>query len=93
MLKIYLETIFIYFVVYIATGILFKKEFIKARDKARKELNDNSKKYGTIRTTFTYLIISFIPLIRFLGIFGKMWMIVDTDGYIKRVKEKQEKID
>lgn len=90
MLKIYLETVFIYFVVYIATGILFKKEYIKARDKARKELNDNSEIYGVIRTTFTYLIISFIPLIRFLGIFGKMWMIVDIDSYIKRVKKNRK---
>ena len=91
MLKIYLETVFIYFVVYIATGILFKKEYIKARDKARKELNDNSEIYGVIRTTFTYLIISFIPLIRFLGIFGKMWMIVDIDSYIKRVKKNRKR--
>lgn len=91
MLKIYLETVFIYFVVYIATGILFKKEYIKARDKARKELNDNSEIYGVIRTTFTYLIISFIPLIRFLVIFGKMWMIVDIDSYIKRVKKNRKR--
>lgn len=91
MLKIYLETVFIYFVVYIATGILFKKEYIKARDKARKELNDNSEIYGVIRTIFTYLIISFIPLIRFLGIFGKMWMIVDIDSYIKRVKKNRKR--
>ena len=91
MLKIYLETVFIYFVVYIATGILFKKEYIKARDKARKELNDNSEIYGVIRTTFTYLIISFIPLIRFLGIFGKMWMIFDIDSYIKRVKKNRKR--
>ena len=91
MLKIYLETVFIYFVVYIATGILFKKEYIKARDKARKELNDNSEIYGVIRTIFTYSIISFIPLIRFLGIFGKMWMIVDIDSYIKRVKKNRKR--
>jgi len=90
MLKFYLDTVCVYFVIYIAIGILFKKEFIKARDKVRKELNDNSKIQGTIKTTFNYLIISFIPLIRFIGIFGKMSMIIDTDGYIKRIKEKQE---
>lgn len=90
MLKIYLDSVIIYFVIYMSTGLLFKKNFVKARDKLRKELNDNRKKYGVIRTTLTYLIISFIPVIRFLGLFGKFWLIVDTDGYIKRAKEKDK---
>lgn len=91
MLKFYLETVLIYFLMYIATGILFKKEFIKARDKIRKELNYDSKIQGTIRTTITYLIISFIPFIRFLFIFCKFWLMANTDDYIKIAKEKQDK--
>ena len=88
MLKIYLDSVVIYFIIYMSTGLLFKKNFIKARDRLRKELNDNSKKYGVIRTTIDYLIISFIPVIRFIGLFGKVWLIIDTDGYIKKAKEK-----
>ena len=90
MLKFYLETVCIYFIVYIATGILLKKEFVKARDKLRKELKINTKLYGTIKTTFMYLIASFIPLIRLILILTKMYMIIDTDKYIKMIKEKQE---
>ena len=90
MLKFYFETICMYFFSYIAIGILFKKEFIKARDKVRKELNINSKIKGTIETTFNYLIISFIPVIRFIGLVSKWYMIIDTDGYIEMLKEKQD---
>ena len=91
MLKFYLETICIYFIIYITSGILFRKEFIKARDRVRKELNDNSKTNGVMETTFNYLIISCIPVIRVLGIFGKFYMINNTDDYIKMAKEKKNK--
>lgn len=87
----YLETVCMYFFAYIVIGILFKKHFIKARDKVRKELNDNSKIKGTIETTFYYLIISFIPVIRFIGLVSKWYMIIDTDGYIEMLKERQKR--
>lgn len=90
MLKIYIDTVIIYFVIYMATGILFRKNYIKARDKIRKELNDNSKTYGVIITTITYLIISFIPFIRLIGLIGKFLIMTDPDGYIKICKEKKE---
>ena len=90
MLKIYIDSVMIYFIIYMTTGICFRKEYVKARDKVRKELNDNSKKYGVIRTTLLYLIISFIPVIRLIGLVGKYWMVVDPDSYVKKVKEKEE---
>ena len=37
MLKIYLDSVVIYFIIYMSTGLLFKKDFIKARDRLRKE--------------------------------------------------------
>lgn len=93
MIKFYLSTVAIYFMIYIASGILFKKEFRKARDKVRKELNDNSKINGNIKTTFIYIIISFIPFIRLIGLIGKYYMILNPDEYIKRVKEKVDNDD
>ena len=33
MIKIYLSTVIIYFAIYIVSGILTRKQFIKARDK------------------------------------------------------------
>lgn len=93
MIKFYLSTVLIYFVIYIASGILLKKQFIKARNKFRKATNDNSKVYGYIRTTVDYLLISFIPIIRLFGIIGKYYFVVNTDEFIKRVKEKSNTND
>lgn len=89
MIKFYLSTVLIYFIVYVTSGILFKKEFIKARNKLRKELNDNRKIYGNIRTTFTYLLISFIPFIRLCVLISKFYLIIDTKGFIENAKKKE----
>ena len=90
MIKFYLSTVLIYFVIYIASGILLKKQFIKARNKFRKATNDNSKVYGYIRTTVDYLLISFIPIIRLFVLIGKYYFVTNTDEFIKRVKEKSD---
>lgn len=90
MFKFYLSTVAIYFIIYIASGILMRKEFIKTRDKLRKELNDSTKIFGNIRTIFNYLLISFIPFIRFCGLIGKYYLITNTNDFIKRVKEKSD---
>ena len=47
-----------------AQALLFHREFIKARDKFRKETNTNSKIDGYFKTTFAYLLASFIPVYR-----------------------------
>ena len=89
MLKIYIESSIIYFVIYIITSMLFKKDFIKARDKMRKELNKNDKIYGYTKTTIMYLLISFMPIIRLTTLIGKLWLIFYTDSFIKRAKENK----
>lgn len=93
MIKFYLSTVLIYFVIYIASGILTRKQFIKARDKLRKATNNNSKIYGYIRTTVYYLLISFIPIIRLFVLIGKYYFVANTDEFIKRVKEKSNTND
>ena len=93
MIKFYLSTVLIYFVIYITSGILTRKQFIKARNKLRKATNDNSKIYGYIRTTVDYLLISFIPIIRLFGLIGKYYFVANTDEFIKRVKEKSNTND
>lgn len=87
MIKFYLSTVLIYFVIYITSGILTRKQFIKARDKLRKATNDNSKIYGYTRTIMDYLLLSFVPIIRSLGLIGKYYFIANTDEFIKRIKE------
>ncbi len=88
MIKFYLITVMIYFAIYIVSGILMRKQFIKARNKLRKETNDNSKIYGYIRTTIDYLLISFIPIVRLITLIIKYYLIANTDDFIKMMKEK-----
>jgi hypothetical protein len=88
MIKFYLITVMIYFAIYIVSGILMRKQFIKARNKLRKETNDNSKIYGYIRTTIDYLLISFIPIVRLITLILKYYLIANTDDFIKMMKEK-----
>lgn len=91
MIKFYLSTVAIYFIIYIASGILFRKKYIKARDKLRKATNDNSKIRGYFRTTIDYLLLSFIPFIRLMALIVKYYMVFDTDKCIEVVKEKRSK--
>ena len=83
MIKIYLSTVIIYFIIYIVSGILTRKQFIKARDKFRKETNNNSEIYGIMRTTINYLLISCIPFIRLLVLIGKYYFMINIDEFIK----------
>jgi hypothetical protein len=91
MLKFYLNTVLIYFIIFVSSGILFKKDFIKARDKIRKELNDNSKIQGNAQTTFNYLLVSCIPFIRLISLLIKFWLMINPDEYIKIAKKNQKK--
>lgn len=91
MLKFYLESVCIYFLVFIATGILFKSKFVNASEKIRKVNKDTSKRAGIIVTTLLYLVISFIPVVRFLCLYGKIYMTFWTDSYIELLKETKEK--
>lgn len=83
MIKIYLSTVIIYFAIYIVSGILTRKQFIKARDKFRKETNNNPEIYGIMRTTINYLLISCIPFIRLLVLIGKYYFMINIDEFIK----------
>lgn len=89
MIKLYLSTVLIYFIIYITSGILTRKQFIKARDKLRKATNGNSRIYGYTRTIMDYLLLSFVPIIRLFGLIGKYYFIANTDEFIKRIKEKE----
>ena len=88
MIKFYLITVMIYFAIYIVSGILMRKQFIKARNKLRKETNDNSKIYGYIRTTINYLLISFIPFVRLITLILKYYLVANTDDFNKMTKEQ-----
>lgn len=91
MIKFYLDTVIIYFIIFIAYGLLTKKQFIKVRDKLRKECNDNSKVYGNFKTTLNYLLISFVPIVRLLSLIGRIYMIINPDVFIEKYKEKENK--
>lgn len=90
MLKIYFESCLIWFLIMISEGIIFKKEFIMARNQIRKETNDNSKIYGNILTTFYYFLISLIPIYRLIFLIGKIYMTFHSEKMINIIKKQQK---
>lgn len=90
MLKIYLISCLIWFIILMAQALLFHREFIKARDKIRKETNIDTKIDGYFKTTFAYLLASFIPIYRLFLCLGKFIFVFNSDKVIKAYKEKEE---
>ena len=73
-----------------AQALLFHREFIKARDKFRKETNTDTKIDGYFKTTFAYLLASFIPVYRLFVCLSKFIFVFNPDKIIKAYKEKEE---
>ena len=90
MLKIYLISCLIWFIILMAQALLFHREFIKARDKFRKETNNDTKIDGYFKTFFAYLLASFIPVYRLFLCLGKFIFVFNPDKIIKAYKEKEE---
>ena len=90
MLKIYLISCLIWFIILMAQALLFHREFIKARDKFRKETNNDTKIDGYFKTTFAYLLASFIPFYRLFLCLGKFIFVFNPDKIIKTYKENEE---
>ena len=90
MLKIYLISCLIWFIILMAQALLFHREFIKARDKFRKETNTDTKIVGYFKTTFAYLLASFIPVYRLFVCLSKFIFVFNPDKIIKAYKEKEE---
>ena len=90
MIKFYLSTVIIWFIITMSNHIVFHKQFIKSRELIRKETNDNSKKWGYVKTTFVYLLISFIPIIRLFELISYHMMITNPKKMIEIIKEREE---
>lgn len=90
MLKIYLISCLIWFIILMAQALLFHREFIKARDKFRKETNTDTKIDGYFKATFAYLLASFIPVYRLFVCLSKFIFVFNPDKIIKAYKEKEE---
>ena len=93
MLKIYFDSVIIYFAVFIAEGILFRKEYLKSIEKIGKEVRDSEeiKKMGYIRTTLSYFLISFIPIMRLIILIAKVLITFNPNETIKLLKEIEER--
>ena len=90
MLKIYLTSCLIWFVILMSEGLLYKKEFVKARDKIRKATNDESKISSNFTTAITYLLISLIPVYRFMVLIAKLYMTIYPEKMIKEIKKREK---
>ena len=90
MIKFYLSTVIIWFIIIMSNHIVFHKQFIKSRELIRKATNDNSKKWGYIKTTFVYLLVSFIPIIRLFELISYHMMIANPEEMVKIIKEREK---
>ena len=88
--KIYFYSSIIWFIIMLLEGIIFRKQYIKARDKIRKATNDNSKIWNNTQTVIFYLIISFIPVVRFIILFCKVYAMIFPKDIIKSIKEHEK---
>lgn len=89
MLKIYLVSCLIWFIILMSQAFLFHRKFIKARDKYRKKMNINTNLDGYFKTFLMYLLASFIPVYRFLLCLNKFIFIFNPDKFIETQKEKK----
>ena len=90
MLKIYLSSVIIYFIIFIAEGLAFRKIFLKSQEKINKSQNIETKRDSYLKTTIDYLIISFIPVIRLISFITKLFMTFYPDKCIEIFKEKEK---
>lgn len=91
MLKFYIETSIMWFIILITHSIVFHASFKKALEKINKEVpsDENEKKWGFLRTLLWYMFISFVPVFRLFLIVGKTFMIFETDKAIEKMKENK----
>jgi hypothetical protein len=90
MLKFYIETSIMWFIIIITHSIVFHASFKKAQEKINKEVTSNEKKWGFLKTLLWYMFISFVPVFRLFLIVGKTIMIFETDKVIEKMKENKE---
>lgn len=88
MLKFYFESAMIYFIILVVSGIVFHKRF-KEGQKKLEDYKENEQ-MGYLNTTLFYLGISFIPVIRFFAVVGKLAIIFNADKCEEILKESEK---
>lgn len=88
MLKFYLDSVIIYFIILVVSGIVFHKQF----KEGQKKLEDykEEEQMGYLNTTLFYLGISFIPVIRLFAVIGKLAIIFNADKCKEILKESEK---
>ena len=88
MLKFYLDSVMIYFIILVVSGIVFHKQF----EEGKKKLEDykEGEQMGYIETALFYLGIAFIPVIRFFAVVVKLAIIFNTDKCEEILKESEK---
>lgn len=91
-LKIYLLSSLFYFLLIVITGLLFRKKFLKSVSLIDKILErKETPKEGITKTTFRYLLISFIPTVRLVVFIEKMIITFKPYIIVQYVLKEREK--
>lgn len=90
MLKFYLDTCVIWWMIFVAEGLLFSETFIKNTDKLSKYLgNDSGKRKGFVSAIIVYWIISMIPIFRLILFMIKLVITFNIDELIEAMDEEK----
>lgn len=90
MLKIYLSSVLIWFLIIISFSLSTKEQFLGNVEKLEKALNiPKIKKWGYTKTTLNYLFASFVPIYRFLVLIAKINLVFNINNVIKKIKKME----
>ena len=95
MLDFYLDTVVIYFIIFLAEGLVFRDTFLKSQEKINNALNIKKEEMEFLQTTMMYLLISCIPGIRLIALVSKIIYTFYPEKVIEALKkeEKNEQSD
>lgn len=89
MIKFYLSTVIIYFIIMLCTSTVFKKMFEDKYNYVYPEKRKN--KVNVLKNLFMIIGVCFIPVIRLLFILTILWVsFMDKDKFKEMVKGKEE---
>ena len=90
MLKFYLDTCIVWWLIFIAEGLLFKDAYIKNDKKLAKYLGTyTGKRRSVANTILVYWFTCMIPIIRLLIFIIKLVITFNVDGLIKIMEEEK----
>jgi len=86
MIKFYLSTAIIYFIIFTASGIVLKKEYERSIRKIR---GSNDYYYNYLKNIMYYFLVSLIPIFRIIFLILKFYIVFFPEKAIELLEKKK----